>query len=373
MDTGYDFIQPEFLDILFFQQKNLVIYPYIDLKHFHTLQIFTTGYDTVDIDATAIHNLQEIIDYEKSSSYSQQPTLYLLYNVDTSNIRKLLSSNSIRFIVNTNENVDNMVNDLEVVFYNKKMKLFFNYTPNNLEFENYLIKSSSNETILLEKIQQIKTIATKIYSEINEKGHLKDIAVILEGYNSAYWSKILQFTEKYYNIELPKNYLPKSSQRTVNKIPLKDFSFEYELIMKSNKHIAQEFIQLIHEYRSKRVNAANLDVAQLYYPQKLYNYLRNHHWEKGIPSDFVEEWIKLYHTKYSITEQDITNFEALFQNLGISSISLRNSEFEPVIKYKQPNIYSCHNSGKSTPSVKNFQEFKDWIIKKLDELERYKS
>ncbi|MFX0176721.1 MAG: hypothetical protein ACFE85_10870, partial [Candidatus Hodarchaeota archaeon] len=88
MDTGYDFIQPEFLDIIFFQQKNLVIFPYVDLKHLHSLQIFATGYDTIDIDATAIHNLQEIIDYEKSSSYSQQPTFYILYNVDASNLKK---------------------------------------------------------------------------------------------------------------------------------------------------------------------------------------------------------------------------------------------------------------------------------------------
>jgi hypothetical protein len=31
MDTAFDFIKPEFLHILFFQQKNLVIYPYVDL------------------------------------------------------------------------------------------------------------------------------------------------------------------------------------------------------------------------------------------------------------------------------------------------------------------------------------------------------
>ena len=63
MDTGSDFIQPEFLNIVFFQQKNLVVFPYVDLRHLHGLEIFTAGYNVVDIESTAIHNIKEILEF----------------------------------------------------------------------------------------------------------------------------------------------------------------------------------------------------------------------------------------------------------------------------------------------------------------------
>lgn len=365
MDTEYDFIQPEFLNILFFQQMNLIIFPYIDLKHLHSLQIFTIGYDIIDIDATAIHNLQEIVDYEKCSSYSQQPTLYFLYNVDVSNLKKLITSNNVRYIVNINENVDNLVNNSDAIFFNKKSKKFINYTPDNLEFETYLIENSNSETVLLEKIQQIKTLATKIYSEINEKGHLKELSTILKEYDPCYWNKILSFTKKYYDIELPEVSIPESGKKIAHKKELKDFSAEYELIIKSNRHIAQEFVQLIHEYRSKYVNSANLEVDQLYYPQELYNYLRNRHWKKGIHSSFLKEWLKMKHTSYVLNENDKADFKTLIQKLNSNNIDFEKIQAQPNSENSQLlNI----NSKNPIPSIKDFQEFKKWILKKLDHL-----
>ncbi|MHA1472991.1 MAG: hypothetical protein ACTSQW_07845, partial [Promethearchaeota archaeon] len=61
MDTSDDLITAEFLHLLFFEQKNLIIFPYIDLKHLRSLDLFTVGFETVDIDSTVIHNLNEII------------------------------------------------------------------------------------------------------------------------------------------------------------------------------------------------------------------------------------------------------------------------------------------------------------------------
>lgn len=104
MDTEFDFITPEFLNLLFFQQKNLVIFPYVDLKHLRSLQVFVVGFDVVDIDSTAIHNLNEIIEYE-ASSYSQLPTFYFVLNSKTEEIEKLIDSPKIRCVANTHENV----------------------------------------------------------------------------------------------------------------------------------------------------------------------------------------------------------------------------------------------------------------------------
>ena len=51
------------------------------------------------------------------------------------------------------------------------------------------------------------------------------------------------------------------------------YSDEYGLIIATNKIIAREFIEQLHEYRSNNVNASNLKLDQMYNPQKLYNYL----------------------------------------------------------------------------------------------------
>ena len=90
-DTGFDFIQPEFLNILFFQQKNLVIFPYVDLKHLHTLELFTAGYNVVDLESTALYNLKEIIEFGAGNSYSQNKSLYFIYNLDREKFDEIIS------------------------------------------------------------------------------------------------------------------------------------------------------------------------------------------------------------------------------------------------------------------------------------------
>ena len=64
-------MQPEFLNILFFQQKNLVVFPYVDLKHLHGLENFTVGYNVIDLESTALYNIKEIIEFEANNCYSQ--------------------------------------------------------------------------------------------------------------------------------------------------------------------------------------------------------------------------------------------------------------------------------------------------------------
>ena len=147
MDVGTDFLEPEFLNILFFQQKNLVIFPYIDLKHLHALESFTVGHTIIDIESTALYNMREIIEGETINSYSQNPNLFLIYNLDGDKVKEIMKIEGIRCILNANENIGSLANGESFIFYNKKTKNFLNYEFNNvnLEFEKHLITISKDQ------------------------------------------------------------------------------------------------------------------------------------------------------------------------------------------------------------------------------------
>ncbi len=381
MDTLYDFISPEFLNILFFQQKNLVIFPYVDLKHIHSLDCFTVGYEVVDLDSTVLHNLQEIIEFEACSSYSQQPTFYYILNAKVEDIKVLLESPNIHCVINTHENVEYLANGDKFVFYNKKNKLFLNYVPErvNLSFEQHLIQTSQNEQILLDEILKIKSVATKIFVGLNNNiiNVADNLPKLMQDYDQVFWDKILTFTKSYFKIQIPKFERPKKMPK--KKFNLEDFSSEYEVILKTNRKIGQKFIHLLHNYRFDKVNRANLEVEQLYYPKKLYNYLRNHHWEKGVPPDFVSKWVQMIDAKSQTNENDLLDFQIIFDKLKIPLAYLpevteehtvnNNTPHKPI----KPTIYIKNDSVKSTieptPSVEKFQVFKSWLLKKLDDLE----
>ena len=404
MDTDYDFITPQFLNILFFQQKNLVIFPYVDLKHLRSLQVFAVGYDVVDIDSTAIHNLNDIIEFE-ASSYSQQPTFYFVLNPKTEEIEKLINSPKVRCVVNTREIVENLANGTRFVFYNKKSKTFVNYEPEkqDLSFEKHLIRSYPDKQLLLDEMIKIKSIATKIFLHLNESSNPDNLPELLRDYAQIYWDKILNFTRLYYDIEIPNFDRPKPLPRkndTSEPEEEKDYSSEYEIIMKVNRKIGQKFIQLIHNYRFEKVNPANLEVPQLFYPKMLYNYLRNHHWEKRIPQKFVSEWIQAATSDISFTEVDHVEFQMMLNKLGlpralpefdaereselvnVSSSRLKRGTPTQIIR-KEKNLKTVPSPVKkikqvkqvkqigsdSIPSIEDFREFKRWTLKKLDELE----
>jgi hypothetical protein len=381
MDTIYDFISPEFLNILFFQQKNLVIFPYVDLKHIHSIDCFTVGYDVVDMDSTVLHNIQEIIEFEASSSYSQQPTFYYILNAKVEDIKILLESSNIHCVINTHENVEHLANSDNFIFYNKKNNSFLNYEPErvNLSFEQHLIQTSQNEQTLLDEILKIKNIATKIFVDLNKHNKADNLPKLMCDYDQIFWDKILTFTRLYFKIQIPKFERPKKIPKKKFTKPLKDFSYEYDYILKTNRKIGKEFIKLLHNYRFDKVNPANLEVEQLFYPRRLYNYLRNHHWEKGIPRKFVSKWVQTIDTKLQANENDLLDFQIIFDKLKIphAYLSEANGEKKPqsntLHKPINPTVSIKNESVKSTiepiPSVENFQEFKSWLLKKLDDLE----
>jgi hypothetical protein len=356
-----------------------VIFPYVDLKHLHSLEVFTVGYNVVPLESTAIQNLREIVESEESDSYSQIPNLFLIFNLDKAKVKKMLSVNNIRCILNASENVTELASETDFIFYNKKIKKFLNYDAENtdLEFEKHLIASSKSEVILQDKIQKIKAKATRIFTEINQEGDLENIKKILKGYDWKYWLKILRFVELYYDINVPPF---KIEQRSSGSETLFDYSNEYEIIISTNKLIAQEFIQLLHDYRSKKVNPSNLELQQLYYPQKLYTYLRNHHWKNGISEDFLREWIQMKITNHSLTRNEWVDFEEIFQKLKIpieflpSSLNSEKYSIDPTpykhIEASNPkiNVVDAKKSD-SVPSVLNFPQFKLWMINILDEIE----
>lgn len=383
MDTLYDFISPEFLNILFFQQKNLVIFPYVDLKHIHSLDCFTVGYDVVDLDSTVLHNLREIIEFEINSSYSQQPTFYYILNAKAEDIKVLLESPNIHCVINTHENVEHLANGDKFVFYNKKNNSFLNYAPErvNLSFEQHLIQTSQNEQILLDEILKIKSVATKIFVDLNNniRNVAENLPKLMCDYDQIYWDKILTFTMLHYKIQIPKFERPKKMPNKKFSKSLKDFSSEYEDILKTNRKIGQEFIKLLHDYRFDKINSANLEVEQLFYPKKLYNYLRNHHWKKGIPPDFVSKWIQIIDTKLQANENDLLDFQIIFDKLKIphaylpevnkENIPHNNTLHKPINSTVNIKNESVKVNIEPIPSVENFQEFKSWLLKKLDDLE----
>jgi len=236
-----------------------------------------------------------------------------------------------------------------------------------LEFEKDLISTSENETILYEKIQKIKNNASKIFAEINQNPTLKDnkaIIKILQKYDPRFWPKILKFVGLYYKINVPEiNYklYPSHPKSTKRKREI-DYSNEYEAITLQNLNIAKEFIQLLHDYRSNKVNPSNLELEQLHNPQKLYNYLRNHHWKGGIPVEFLSEWVKMQKTRRILSGDDIDDFKVIFDKLGVDKdLDLGKAENLAITKA---------TIADEIPSIQDFRRFKEFLIKRMDMIER---
>ena len=382
MDIGEDFITPEFLNLLFFEQKNLVIFPYVDLKHLRSVDLFTVGFETVDIDSTAIHNLNEIIEYECNSSYSQLQTLYFILNPSLEELERLLDSPKLRCVINSKDNVEGLANGDQFVFYNKKNNVFLNYDfeSRDLSFEKEIIGSSPNKQIIMDKLLKIKSVSSKIFAELNQNSISDNLPEILDEFNQIYWNKIIRFTELYCQIKIPEFNRPVQFPKKNNSTKEIDYSAEYESIIKTNRKIGRSFIQLIHDYRYDKVNPANLEVGQLFYPQKLYNYLRNHHWKKGMPKEFAINWFKKVSKDFSNPEEALMEFQVILNKLQltytISDTDLeRKTETEKKEKSQNEKPTSISNSKQlrktnAIPSIDNFDEFKKWMLNKLTELEK---
>jgi len=375
MDTGIDFLTPEFLNLIFFEQKNLVIYPYVDLKHLKALEIFSVGHNILDLESTALYNLKEIIELE-TENYSQTPNLYIIYNLTREKAKDLLDLKGARCILNVSEDARNLANGELFIFYNKKSRQFINYefTDKSLKFEEYLISNSENETILLDNIQKIKSTASKIFMHLNKTGDLANPESYMGEYKKRFWPKILRFVENYYQVKIPEVKSEKTSfeVKTVKSKDLSTISDEYDTIL-TNNIIGKEFIQLLHKYVNENVNTNNLEAKDLYNPRKLYIYLRNHHWDEEIPEDFLFNWIKMEHTNYALQSQDLDDFESIFECLGISSHLLNNildTNLEDSGVEAIERSASLQSEEVSSVKITDFPQFKQQILSLLDKIEK---
>jgi len=397
MDVGYDFITPELMQAIFFRQKNVVIYPYLDIKHLRALELFTVGHSVIELDCTALNDITSILEHQEGT-YSLNPPFFFVYNASSNIIQSIQKLENVRYIINSNDNVETYANGSEVLFYNKKSKNFVNLSiesKSELEFENELFhQSHGDQEVLQDLLMRIKGISTRIYKEFVESSDIKRVQVILEEYESVFarkfWSRILQFTQNFFKIIIPEeltksliNSIPRVKSSISNNPPRDnedDFSREYEAILSTGRSIAQAFITSLHDYRSEHVNPANLEIVQLYDPKELYNYLRNHHWKDGISADFIEQWVGL---KDVLNDEEVELFFELFSKLNISTTCLKlnekNKEITPIytqatpsteIKKQEPRLISSPAYYSPPPSVKNFNKFKEWILAQLEELER---
>ena len=384
----YDFILPEFLNVLVFQQKNLVVFPYVDLKRLRSLEIFAVGYNVINLESTAISNLKDVLEYEANNSYSQSKNLYFVYNLDAQQIKQIMSIQNFRCVLNTKENVSDLVDGGNYVFYNKKVNKFVNYDPStvDLEFETYLINNSKNESVLLDCLQTLNSKALRIFNDLNLNGHLNNLPEILKDYDKKFWPRILSFVEALHQIKIPPSVLTNSSsqintsQNNTSQIntSVKDFSEEYKLIANLNAFLSKSFFQTLHQEAQNNKELNGLDSNFSFYPQELYHYLRTHYWNDKIPNSFVNSWLNLKNSYRKFNDKDWDDLKCIadksdflrnsFSGLFNKNIQLLENTSRTIKEGdKDPNSKS--NLG--SVSVKNFEEYKKNIYKKLERINKY--
>jgi len=97
--------------------------------------------------------------------------------------------------------------------------------------------------------------------------------------------------------------------------------------------------------------------------------LRNHHWKDDIDKEFLEEWVQMNISKYALAENDLNDFQVIFQKLDLPSeiiINLFGVEKDNNVKEINPKI----QISSQIPSVKDFSNFKKWVLKIVELIEK---
>ncbi|MHA1491301.1 MAG: hypothetical protein ACTSRI_16825, partial [Promethearchaeota archaeon] len=112
---------------------------------------------------------------------------------------------------------------------------------------------------------------------------------------------------------------------------------------------------------------------------KLYNYLRNHHWKSGISEEFLVSWVQAIKSNGVLSKDNLTDFETIFEKIKVSKeiiikiLDYPPSKLVPPKKKDKSSIKLANGKENpiksSVPSVKDFQSFKKWILKKLQDID----
>jgi hypothetical protein len=334
MDSKQDFIHPALIHYLFFRQKNLIIFPYVDLKHLiEGLEPYSVGHNLIDLDMTAIFDLELVLGSQ--DSYTERPNMYILYNCSKKQLKQILKMENLRCIININKKIEqDFINGYNYILYNKKQKKLLTDLCSNLEYEKELIKNSEKIITLHNELQKIFIEATSIFECISQ-GEERKVLDSLSKYPNSIRKKLLDFIELYFKIIVPKkeNLLLSVPEKPIKK-SFRDkkktkgrsitnsseskaqFLKEYNRIVE-HANIGREFIQLLHNYKANHVNQSNLDIDQLINPSKLYSYLRMHHWKKEIPPEFIKDWVQMKNTQGNLEEETKLELKELLRNLNI--------------------------------------------------------
>lgn len=368
-----------------------MIFPHVDLKHLRALEAFAVGYNLIDFEATALYNIREMVKSD-AESYSQTPNCHLIYSLDKTKASQLLDLEGIHVILNVTQNCTDLINSAheDFIFYNKKSAKFLNYNFSDvdLELEQMIITLGKTYEMIRDELQRIKHTATQIYTALMDDPEAFDINTILHKYNFRERKKIIELTENYYDIILPDNGVPSKLKNKTNEVkttppkitksdsstnPALDFSKEFTIIRERNKHIFQVFINELDEYRQKKVNESNLELRDMFMPNKLYNYLRRHHWSDTIPEEFLLQWKAALTKNGGLSHEEKVDFEVILRGLNI-----KNTIIDDIIhggrgdlEQENKNIpQEPQVSLDIIPSVADFSEFKTWMVKRIAYIEK---
>lgn len=391
MDTEYDFISPEFMHLLFFKQKNLVIYPHVDVKHLRGLETFSVGYTMVDMECTALYNFKEVLKMPSDGSHSN---FYLIYGLNKENASELLELERTHCILNVSESMTDIMSEAHdsFIFYNKKTGKFLNYNfdGEELKFEHMLISMAKDPEGVKTELLKIKNVAHRLYKSLNIDPEHVDVTTLFKDYNEEEYPKILEFTANFYDISIPDNILEQKQRFNPENTKRARFFEEFKAITSVNQKLTDELIKMLHDYKQSNINQSNLELEELHTPMLLYNYLRKHHWEKGVPLAFFKRWPKMEHTQYQLNEDDLEDYRVILKKRGLtkddlnevlSSIDLLKVKGKPQPKKEPSDPISKSVSRKrrpvqdakpdidDVPLIPNIGQFKKEVFAMLDDIE----
>lgn len=401
MDVKYDFITPELFNILFFRQKNLIIFPYVDQEHLQTLEIFLDGYKVDICDATAIYNLKDVLIY--STGYSQIPEFRLILNVDKADILDLCKLEKFRGVINTRMKEikpDVMIKAQKsgFIIYNKKLKSFPNYSFKDIDltFETEILNKCPSLEILIDEIGSLRSLSKKIYLALNQENEKEEIIKILQEIKPQYYNKIFEQVSNYYNINVPSEILEISDDKGKNDKELsKDEKeiglLQYDKVRKINPQIFNIFVTSLSNYK-ENFNDRNLVIKQ-YFPENFYVYLKSHHWKENIPEEFLENFCRQVSNQVDYSDDVYEDLKKILTTIGVgngyfdginslwdddthlSKIELFNEENFTKYDIKEINSLdiepkkNTHISLESIPNIDDIKSFRNWIRKKLHQIE----